>query len=160
MRLRSHIAVMVIILGAAAGSAQAQPVGAPAIDIPAAKGPTIMSAAFHVSDLDRAVNFYTKGLGVKVGGRIEHPTVSEIVLMFPGSPTSLLLIAPKTGPAPAGGRSGRIVVLVPDLRAAQAQLEAAGYRLRTPITEQKDFKLSVAVAVDPDGNELELIQRG
>jgi catechol 2,3-dioxygenase-like lactoylglutathione lyase family enzyme len=151
---------MALILGAAAGAAQAQPAGAPVIDIPAARGPAIMSAAFHVSDLDRAVNFYTKGLGVKVGGRIEHPTVSEIVLMFPGSPTSLLLIAPKTRPAADRVQSGRIVVLVPDLRATQAQLEAAGYRLRAPITEQKDFKLSVAVAIDPDGNELELIQRG
>lgn len=143
------------------GAAQAQPAGAPAIDIPAAKSAMIMSAAFHVSDLDRAIGFYTKALGVRVGGRIEHPDVSEIVLMFPGSATSLLLIAPKTKPAAdASQRLGRIIVLVPDLRATQAQLEAAGYRLKSPITEQKGFKLSVAVAVDPDGNELELIQRG
>ncbi|CAN7582098.1 VOC family protein [Phenylobacterium sp. LjRoot219] len=161
MILWRHLAVAAIAAGMAAGTAQAQPAGAPAINMPVAKGATIMSAAFHVSDLDRAVDFYTKGLGVKVGGRIEHPTLSEIVLMFPGSSTSLLLIQPKTRPAAAEGRRlGRIIVLVPDLRATQAKLEAAGYRLQSPITEQKDFKLSVAVAVDPDGNELELIQGG
>lgn len=155
------LAAAAVAAGLACGAAQAQPVGAPVISFPAAKGAMIMSAAFHVSDLDRAVGFYTKALGVKVGGRVEHADVSEIVLMFPGSATSLLLIAPKTKPAAADGRRlGRIIVLVPDLRATQAQLEAAGYRFKSPITEQKDFKLSVAVAVDPDGNELELIQRG
>jgi catechol 2,3-dioxygenase-like lactoylglutathione lyase family enzyme len=156
-----HLAVAVIAAGVTVGAAQAQPAGAPVINMPVVKGATIMSAAFHVTDLERSVHFYTKGLGVKVGGRIEHPTLSEIVLMFPGSSTSLLLIEPKTKPAPAEGRRlGRIIVMVPDLRATQAKLEAAGYRLRSPIVEQKDFKLSVAVAVDPDGNELELIQRG
>lgn len=146
---------------AVAGAAQAQPAASPAIAIPAAKGAMIMAAAFHVSDLDRAVGFYTKVLDAKVGGRIEHPGLSEIVLMFPGSATSLLLIEPKTKPAAQEGRRlGRVVVLVSDLRATQARLEAAGYRLASPITEQKAFKLSVAVAVDPDGNELELIQGG
>lgn len=159
MKPLSHIVALALVFTGAAAVVQAEPAGAPKIEIPHAKGPAIMSAAFHVSDLDRAVKFYTEGLGVKVGGRIEHPDVSEIVLLFPGSSTSLLLIAPKTKPA-AGAQSGRVVVLVPDLPATQAQLEKAGYRLRAPITEQKDFKLSVAVAVDPDGNELELIQRG
>lgn len=149
------------IAAAAAHGAQAQPAGAPEINIPKTQGAMIMSAAFHVSDLERSTAFYTKALGVKVGGRIEHPGVSEIVLMFPGSATSLLLIQPKAKSAAGEGqRLGRIIVLVPDLRATQAKLEAAGYKLKSPITEQKAFKLSVAVAVDPDGNELELIQRG
>jgi predicted enzyme related to lactoylglutathione lyase len=151
-----------IALGLSYSACGAQPSGPPpTMNIPTAKGAMIMSAALEVSDLDRAVGFYTKALGVKVGGRVEHPTSSEIILMFPGSPTSLVLIKQKAERAATAGRHlGRIIVLVPDLHATQTQLEAAGYRLSSPITEQKDFKLSVAVAADPDGNELELIQHG
>lgn len=155
-----NLALAAVVLGLSPGAAGAQPAGAPAFNIPTAKGAMIMSAAFQVSDLDRAVSFY-KALGVKVGGHVEHPTSSEAILMFPGSAVSLVLIKEKGSPAAGEGRRlGRIIVLVPDLHATQAQLEAAGYRLKSPITEQKDFKLSVAVAADPDGNELELIQHG
>lgn len=159
--MRAGLIGAMLVLGLAGGGACAQPAGAPAINFPAAKGAMIMSAALEVSDLDRAVGFYTKALGVKVGGRVEHPASSEIILIFPGSPTSLVLIKQKQLPAGAAGRHlGRIIVMVPDLHATQAQLEAAGYRLRSPITEQKDFGLSVAVAADPDGNEVEMIQHG
>jgi predicted enzyme related to lactoylglutathione lyase len=142
------------------GACAAQPAGAPTMTFPTAKGPMIMSAALEVSDLDRAVGFYTKALGVKVGGHVEHPTSSEIILMFPGSATSLVLIKQKDAPSGVGRHLGRVIIMVPDLHATQAQLEAAGYRLSAPITEQKAFRLSVAVAADPDGNELELIQHG
>lgn len=156
-----NLAAAAVALGLSCGACAAQPAGAPVINLPTAKGAMIMSAAFEVSDLDRAVDFYTKALGVKVGGRVEHPTSSEIILMFPGSPTSLVLIKDKTAPATGVGRHlGRVIVMVPDLHAIQAQLEAAGFQLKLPITQQKDFKLSVAVAADPDGNELELIQHG
>jgi catechol 2,3-dioxygenase-like lactoylglutathione lyase family enzyme len=121
----------------------------------------IISATLEVGDLDRAVSFYTRSLGVRIGGRVEHPTSSEVILLFPGSRTNLVLLKHKPAPGThATPQLGRIIVLVPDLRSTQAQLEAAGYRLRSPITEQKDFKLSVAVAADPDGNELELVQGG
>lgn len=160
MKLR-NLAVAATALGMLCGAADAQPAGAPKVDIPQAKGAMIMSTAFQVSDLDRAVGFYTKVLGAKVGGHVEHPTSSEAILMFPGSAVSLVLVKQKGPPATGEGRRlGHIIVLVPDLHATQAQLDAAGYHLRSPITEQKDFKLSVATAVDPDGNEVELIQRG
>lgn len=155
------LAAAAVVMGLSCGVCTAQPAGAPAISLPTAKGAMIMSAALEVSDLDLAIGFYTKALGVKIGGRVEHPTSSEVILMFPGSPTSLVLIKQKAAPPTGDGRHlGRIIVMVPDLHATRARLEAAGYRLRSPITEQKDFKLSVAVAADPDGNELELIQHG
>jgi predicted enzyme related to lactoylglutathione lyase len=159
-RALSLVAAALALTGVLNGVTHAQPAGAPAINIPTTKGAMIMSAALEVSDLDRAVGFYTKVLGVRLGGHVEHPTSSEAILIFPGSATSLVLIKQKTAPAAEGRHLGRIIVLVPDLHVAQAQLEAAGYHLRQPITEQKDFKLSVALAADPDGNELELIQHG
>lgn len=161
MAMWKPLAGAMVALGLACGAAAAEPAGAPAINLPTAKGAMIMSAALEVSDLDRAVSFYTKTLGVKLAGHVEHPTSSEAILIFPGSPTSLVLIKQKAQPATTTGRHlGRIIVMVPDLHATQAQLEAAGYHFTSPITEQKDFKLSVAVAADPDGNELELIQHG
>lgn len=161
MSMWRSLAAAAVALGLSCGPCAAQPAGAPVINLPTAKGAMIMSAALEVSDLDRAVGFYTKALGVKVGGHVEHPTSSEVILLFPGSPTSLVLIKQKAAPAADVGRHlGRIIVMVPDLHATQAQLEAAGYRLSAPITEQKDFKLSVAVAADPDGNQVELIQHG
>lgn len=153
MNLRTVFGGLALAAALGSGAARAEP---------APPGLKVLSATFACADLDRALAFYTKGLGLRAAGRIEHETVSEIPLLFPGSAVSLLLIKAKGGGAASAvpARGGRVILAVPDLKALEAQLTAAGYALRKPITEQKDFHLLVAVAADPDGNELELIQQG
>ena len=153
-----------VALGAVAAVAVGLAANAQPAAMPSPPGAIkLMSATFASTDLDRAIAFYTTGLGLKVAARIENPSNSEVPLLFPGGGMSLLLIKSKGGAgATPGGppRVGRVIVDVPDLRALAAQLEAAGYPLRTPVIDNKQHHVMVAVVVDPDGNELELVQRG
>ena len=136
-------------------TAQAQP-APPAAPMPMG----LMSATFAVTDLDRAIAFYTQGLGLKTAGRIEHAEVTEVPVLFPAGGPSLLLIRSKTAPQTGGPpRIGRVIVETPDLRAVAAKLQTAGYPLARPIAENAQHHVLVAVAKDPDGNELELVQR-
>jgi catechol 2,3-dioxygenase-like lactoylglutathione lyase family enzyme len=121
-----------------------------------------MSATFASTDLDRSIAFYTKGLGLTALSRMERKEVTEVPVLFPGGGMSLLLIKWKGDAAAPGGkpRIGRLILNVPDLKALAARLAAAGYALERPIAEQPQLHVSVAVVKDPDGNELELVQRG
>lgn len=162
MNIRLALAGAATAALAAFGAAQAQPAKAPTPGVPPPpKAPGLMSATFAVTDLDRAIAFYTQGLGLKVAGRIENPRATEVPLLFPAGGPSLLLIKAKQ-PAPATGgppRIGRVIVDVPDLKALAAQIAAAGYPLAQPVAENPQHHVLVALAKDPDGNELELVQR-
>jgi catechol 2,3-dioxygenase-like lactoylglutathione lyase family enzyme len=153
MMLRSLAAVIgaAVTMSLAAGSAAAA--AAPAT--PAAL--RMMAATFAVSDLDRAVAFYTQGLGLTAARVIENKANTEVPLLFPGGGMSLLVIKWKDAAAAPKPRVGRVILDVPDLRALEARLTAGGYRLRGPIVEQPQHHVLVAVVEDPDGNELELV---
>ena len=166
MKLPNGVAALGVaaLLSASGAAAQTAPQPAPR---PAPAGPRIMFVTFRVADLDRSIAFYTRAIGLTLTGRLEHPKSVEVMLMFPGSGAGLLLVAdkapsqssaqPKLGPV---ARGGRIIVAAPDLAAAQRRLESAGFALKSPIRSQPNGKVETAVAVDPDGNELELVQIG
>jgi len=160
MRSAKIAAVAAAALGMAAGFAHAQTPAA--AGPPAAKALSVMSATFAASDLDRSIAFYTKGLGLTVLEPMERKEVTEVPVLFPGGGMSLLLMKWKGDAAAPGGkpRIGRLILNVPDLRALAARLSAAGYQLQRPIAEQPQFHILAAVVEDPDGNELELVQRG
>jgi len=144
-------------LGLGAAQAAAEPSAPPPVT-----GMKVMSATFAVTDLDRAVDFYTKGMGLQTVRTIENPTNTEVPLLFPGGGMTLLLIQAKTPAAASPGqppRIGRVIVDVPDVRALEARLTAAGYPLRRPAVENPAHHVIVGLVADPDGNELELVQR-
>jgi catechol 2,3-dioxygenase-like lactoylglutathione lyase family enzyme len=148
----------VLAASAMSAAALAQPAASPS---PPAKDIGLLAATLSISDLDRSVSFYTKGLGLTAPTRLDNPASVEVPLLFPAGGPSLLLIKAK-GPGPAAGgppRIGRVVINVADIAALQARLEAAGYHLAEPITENPTRHVSVALVEDPDGNELELVQR-
>jgi predicted enzyme related to lactoylglutathione lyase len=154
-RMIVGLAVAALAVGpgvALAQAASAQQAGAPA----SAK---MISVSFATVDLDRSVAFYTNVIGLTQTRVIENPTQKKIRMDFPGSGAGLLLIKDKHGaPAAATPRIGRINMEVPDLRALEARLIAAGYKLQMGITESAEYRVLSAVAIDPDGNELEMIQ--
>jgi catechol 2,3-dioxygenase-like lactoylglutathione lyase family enzyme len=142
----------------------AQSQQAPATDatiVPPVKALAMMFASIPSSDIERSIAFYTKGLGMTVRGQVEMGKVIEVPLMFPGGGAYLLLQQSKTTgtPLPTRGSLNRIALIVPDLKALQDQLKAAGYPLKGPINEMAQYRVSVAHVEDPDGNHLELIQR-
>jgi len=132
-----------------------------AAEPPAAKALTMMSTSIPSSDIDRSIAFYTKGLGMTVTRRMEMGSIVEVPLDFPGGGANLILQHPKAEGAslPIRGSLSRILLLVPDLKALEAHLNAAGYQLKGKINEMAQYKVAVAQLEDPDGNHIELIQR-
>jgi catechol 2,3-dioxygenase-like lactoylglutathione lyase family enzyme len=145
---------MAFWLGAAAAHADAGP--------PPVTSLSMMASSIPSSDLDRSIAFYTNGLGMKLAARIEMPTGTEAPLMFPGGGGAYIILfksrAPNSAPIPRGSLY-RIVLAVPDVKALEAKLIAAGYHLNAPIAEQAKYHVAVGQLEDPDGNHLELVQR-
>jgi predicted enzyme related to lactoylglutathione lyase len=146
------------LAGFAAVAAQAQTAPSPVPVGPApVKAMTLMSAVIPSSDLDKSIAFYTTGLGMTA---TRPPNPREVILTFPGSGSTLMLLKNAVGPnAPRRGPS-RVIVQVPDLKAVAARLRAAGYGLIGEIREIPQYRIAIAELEDPDGNSLELIQRG
>jgi predicted enzyme related to lactoylglutathione lyase len=144
-----------------AQSTQGQNTAGQDIGPPAVKAMAMMASAVPSSDLDRSIAFYTKGLGLTLGGRVEMAQVTEAPLIFPGGGSYLMLIKTKTAeaPLPARSMSNRVVLAVPDVKAVEARLTAAGYHLDRPIVEETQYHVAVGMVQDPDGNHVELVQR-
>lgn len=119
----------------------------------------ILSAAFLVSDIDRSLAFYTKGLGLTAPVRLNHPSAVETPLVFPGGGPTLLLEQHMAPPAGEMVGEGHVALEVSDLRALESRLRAAGYSLSVPITERPKEHVLIAKVKDPDGNQVELVQR-
>jgi lactoylglutathione lyase len=83
-----------------------------------------------VTDLQRAVDFYTKGLGMKVTRTFETPDKSfrEINLAFDDKPdSSAIILAHRQGKAvDTKGQATHMILQVKDIRAAAAAVAAAG----------------------------------
>ncbi len=122
---------------------------------------TLMASAIACSDLDRSIDFYIRGMGMTLSGRVEMGTVTEAPLTLPGGGAYLMLLKSGTQDAvlPVRSMQNRVILAVPDLRALEARLVAAGYHFKSPITELPKYRLSVAQLEDPGGNQMELVQR-
>jgi predicted enzyme related to lactoylglutathione lyase len=153
--------VMIGFITGFAGSGGFTPASAADEAPPPAKALTIMAAAIPCSDLDRSIAFYTKGLGLTSNGRMDMQSIIEAPLTFPGGGPYLVLVKRKTESPAADSHGGpnRIVLAVPDIKALEAKLVAAGYHLNAPIVENPKYHVSVGQLDDPDGNHVELVQR-
>jgi catechol 2,3-dioxygenase-like lactoylglutathione lyase family enzyme len=150
-----------LLASLAAALAPAQTATAPNRGPPAVTSLSMMASVLPCSDLDRSIAFYTKGLGMSSSGRIEMPSGTEAPLAFPGGGAMIMLFKPRAEGAVAASQASlhRLVLAVPDLKAVEAALIAAGYRLKGPIAEQAKYHVAVGQVDDPDGNHLELVQR-
>ena len=153
------LAVVVTAVVAITG-AQAQSTPAQNEALPHVTAMSMIAAAIPSSNLKRSIAFYTKGLGMTLGDRVEMPDMTEVPLMLPGHGTDMMLVKSKAaGPAAAPSALSRIVLAVPDIKALESRLTAAGYHLDGPISEQPKYQVITGVLRDPDGNHLELVQR-
>lgn len=158
-----HIAVW--IAGASAcftvSGVFAQQAAKPAEAPPPAKALAMMAATFPVTDLERSVEFYTKGLGMVATRRMEMGNTIEAPLNFPGGGPYLILLKSKSDSATQITRAmtQRVILAVPDLKLLETQLKAAGYQLTGKINELPQYHTAVGQLEDPDGNHIELVQR-
>jgi catechol 2,3-dioxygenase-like lactoylglutathione lyase family enzyme len=116
-----------------------------------------------VPDLDRAIAFYGRALGLTLGRR-NGPHWAE--LLGAGCPVDLLPVEPGTAISPASSTPVRdfarhwtpvhLDLAVPDLEAAVRRAEEAGARLERPIVERRWGRM--ANLADPFGHGFCLLQ--
>jgi predicted enzyme related to lactoylglutathione lyase len=108
----------------------------------------------RVTDLDRAIAWYTDALGFSV---IHHvPEAGWAELQTPVAKVRVGLTAVETMPAPGGGAV--LTFGVEDVDAARAILEARGDVRFDGETGQIDGWVRLATLYDPDGNVIMLYQ--
>jgi catechol 2,3-dioxygenase-like lactoylglutathione lyase family enzyme len=155
--------VLVLGLGLLAGTcAWGQ---APAAAVPAGPvmGLKIDHVTFSVADVDAEAAWLTKVFGFTVGHAGTTPTQVYKDMMLPGFRIDLLQFKgssrpPVKTPTPLQQGFVHLVFLVPDLKVAQAQIQAMGIE----IVPQKDSTLGQVGFHfhDPEGNEFELFEYG
>jgi predicted enzyme related to lactoylglutathione lyase len=115
-----------------------------------------------VDDMERAIDFYTLGLGLTVGRRFKSDFVE---LLGAGSPIDLLLNAEDTRPLAGqpGTRNYRrhwtpvhLDFVVDDIEAAVIRVQQHGAVLEVPVAERGWGR--IAGLADPFGHGIDLIQ--
>ncbi len=115
-----------------------------------------------IDDMARAIAFYTEGLGLKVGRRLDSEWVE---IIGTGSAIDLLLNAAGTQPVNGNGavRSYQrhwtpvhLDFLVDDIDAAVARLLAHGATLEAPVASRPYGR--IAGLADPFGHGLDLLE--
>lgn len=126
----------------------------------------LMYVTVFVTDQERALAFYTEGLGLEKRvdytgpyGRfltVAPPDASVEILLWPGNPGQ----GPTADVAAERGIAlGPVFLESDDLRKEFEGLQARGVQFVEP--EPLDYEYGVRItALDPDGNRIELRQRG
>ena len=108
-------------------------------------------AAVFVSDMDRAVEFYEKKMGIPVRARsADFPVWVEMAT--DGAVLALNSAAPELIGRPTG-----ITLVVGDIQAEYERMRTEGVRFVSPPTKQPWGGMTASV-VDPDGNEIGLME--
>lgn len=122
----------------------------------------VMFATIYVTDQDRALKFYTEGLGLEKRADNPQPAGRFLTVGVPGSPVQILLWqhAPAAGqPAEAepGTVPGPVFLESDDLRRDVEVFRDRGVTFDQP--EPEDYTFGVRIeAMDPDGNRISLRQ--
>ena len=116
---------------------------------------------YMVTDVDQAVDFYTRHLGFTLQQRMGPPfaivTRGDLKLWVSGPQASAGRPMPD-GRVPEPGGWNRLVIEVEDLAALVATLKVAGVRFRNDIISGPGG--SQVLVEDPSGNPIELFQWG
>ena len=114
-----------------------------------------VTATVFVSDMDRAVDFYTKALGLPLAGRWGNEWAG--IDLGKGAAIGL---HPATNPkSPKPGTHGAIQIgflIEGTMEKAVADLQSRGVIFRGPIID--DVAVRIAFFGDPDGNDLYLCE--
>ncbi|SDT13670.1 VOC family protein [Jiangella sp. DSM 45060] len=123
----------------------------------------LMYATVYVTDQDRALEFYTEGLGLEKRVDFPGPDGRFLTVGVPGSPVQIILWshAAAAGQPRGMGQAvapGPVILETDDLRKEFEILRRRGVAFVEP--EPVDYPFGVRVeAVDPDGNRISLRQQ-
>ena len=118
----------------------------------------------RVGDLQRAIDFYTQVLGMKLLRRSENPEYkySLAFLGYGSNPEHAELELTYNWGVEQyelGTAYGHIAIGVPDAYAACEKIRAAGGQVTREAGPVKGGSTVIAFVTDPDGYKIELIQR-
>ena len=125
----------------------------------------ILHTMLRVKDLDKSINFYTKILGMSLLRRTKFET-GRFTLAFVGygseeteAVLELTFNWDETGGYDLGRGYGHIALGVPDIYSTCEQLRNAGAKIIREPGPMKHGSTIIAFIEDPDGYQLELIER-
>ncbi|MGX0976615.1 lactoylglutathione lyase [Roseovarius sp. MBR-51] len=127
-----------------------------------------MAKAIHsmirVLDEARSVDFYYRAFGLRVADRLDFEKFTLVYMSNDESPFEVELTINKgrTEPYDRGDGYGHLAVLVEDLAAEHSRFEAEGLSPRKIVEFAPDGKLvgKFFFVLDPDGYEIEVLERG
>ena len=125
----------------------------------------LLHTMIRTRNLDRAIEFYTNVLGMKLLRRKDYPE-GQFTLAFVGygdeSASTVLELTHNWDQKEKyvlGGAYGHIAIGVPDIYAACERLAKAGVKIPRPPGPMKHGGAVIAFIEDPDGYRIELIER-
>lgn len=123
----------------------------------------IMYVTIYVTDQDRALGFYTEGLGLEKRIDVPGPDGRFLTVGVPDSPVQIILwshAAAAGQPADVGEHAapGPLILESDDLRKDFEVLRQRGVTFTE--SEPEDYPFGIRIeAVDPDGNRVSLRQQ-
>ncbi|TPE48831.1 VOC family protein [Amaricoccus solimangrovi] len=118
----------------------------------------------RVLDEARSLAFYRQAFGLDVADRLDFESFTLVYLSNAESPFELELTVNKdrTEPYDLGDGYGHLAVVVDDVDAEHARMTEAGLAPRKLVDFQHDGKTLARFffIADPDGYQIEVIQRG
>jgi len=127
---------------------------------------TLLHTMLRVGDLQRAIDFYTKVMGMTLLRTTERPE-QKYSLAFVGfgrgnaDGQAEIELTYNHGVASyeMGSAYGHIAIAVPDAYAACAKIKASGGQVTREAGPVKGGDTVIAFVTDPDGYKIELIER-
>lgn len=116
--------------------------------------------AFGVSDLERSLDFYCRGLGLREAFRLYNDRGETWIVYVQVRGRDFIELFPDPqarGGAPRGQAYRHLCLEVDDLQATLEDLGNRGVRADGPSRQGKDHNWQ-AWLTDPDGNRIELMQ--
>ncbi|WP_329087000.1 VOC family protein [Actinomadura citrea] len=123
----------------------------------------IMYVTVYVTDQDRALRFYTEGLGLEKRIDFPGPDGRFLTVGVPDGPVQIILWSHAAGAGRPGGGGrdaapGPLILESDDLRKDFETMRRRGVTFDEP--EPEDYPFGVRIeAVDPDGNRISLRQQ-
>ena len=117
----------------------------------------IMYVTVYVTDQDRALRFYTEGLGLEKQADYPGPDGRFLTVGVAGGPVKIILWshAAAAGQPGPGAVPGPLILESDDLRKDVEVFRHRGVTFEQP--EPEDYPFGVRIeAVDPDGNRISL----
>lgn len=105
-----------------------------------------------VEDLDKAVNFYTKVVGLELRNKSDMFKWAELI----GEDGCALGIAQTDSPPP--GSNAIVTLTVDDIEESKAELELQDVKMLGDIVEVPGH-VKMQMFIDPDGNHLQLVEQ-